>query len=109
MFGLHTGTRVFLKTGVTDGRVGIDTLRNLVVKTLRQETCNGIFAFCNRRCNRIKLLWYHDGGYYLAVKRLDRGTVDWPRSADQVQQMSAAQLMLLIKGVAPATQRKVRR
>lgn len=30
MFGLSEQTRVFLKTGATDGRLGLDALRGLV-------------------------------------------------------------------------------
>ena len=37
MFGLSEQTRVFLKTGVTDGRLGIEGLRGLVSSVLRQD------------------------------------------------------------------------
>ncbi len=54
-----------------------------------------LFVFCNRRANRVKLLWYHDGGFYIAAKRMDRGTVDWPRNNTGAARMSRA-----IAGVA---------
>ena len=41
MFGLSEQTRVFLKTGVTDGRLGIDGLRGLVSNVLRQDVLAG--------------------------------------------------------------------
>jgi hypothetical protein len=37
MFGLSEQTRVFLKTGATDGRLGLDALRGLVSQALRQD------------------------------------------------------------------------
>ena len=46
MFGLSEQTRVFLKTGATDGRLGLDALRGLVSQVLRQDALTGsIFAF----------------------------------------------------------------
>jgi transposase len=99
MFGITSETRVFLKTGYIDGRLGYEGLRGLVSKVLNADVRSGLFAFCNRRANRIKLLWYHEGGFYIAAKRLDRGTVPWPRDEAGAARMSTAQLELLLKGV----------
>jgi transposase len=99
MFGITSETRVFLKTGFIDGRLGIEGLRGLVSKTLHADVRSGLFAFCNRRANRIKLLWYHEGGFYVAAKRLDRGSIDWPRDEAGAARMSATQLETLLKGI----------
>jgi transposase len=99
MFGITSETRVFLKTGYIDGRLGYEGLRGLVSKVLNADVQSGLFAFCNRRANRIKLLWYHEGGYYIAAKRMDRGTVRWPRDEAGAARMSTAQLELLLRGV----------
>ena len=75
MFGLSEQTRVFLKTGATDGRLGLDALRGLVSQALRQDALSGsIFAFCNRRRNRIRCLLFDGSGFWLASKRLERAT-----------------------------------
>jgi transposase len=100
VFGLTSHTRVFLRTGFTDGRLGYEGLRGLVTKVLREDARAGhLFVFCNRRANRVKLLWYHDGGFYVAAKRFDRSTVAWPRTEAGAARMSAAQLLALLKGV----------
>jgi transposase len=100
MFGLTNETRVYLKTGVTDGRLSYEGLRGLVSKVIEQDARSGhLFAFCNRRENRVKLLWYHAGGLYVASKRLDRGTVNWPRNEAAAVCMSAGQLQALLQGV----------
>lgn len=92
--------RVFLKTGVTEGRLGYEGLRGLVTQVIGENARSGhLFVFCNGRANRVKLLWYHDGGFYVAAKRLDRGAVDWPRNQAGVARMSAGQLQELLKGV----------
>ena len=48
MFWLSEQTRVFLRTGVTDGRLGIDALRGLVSKAMRLDVLTGaLIVFCN--------------------------------------------------------------
>jgi transposase len=70
------------------------------VKVIEQEPRSGfLFAFCNGRRNRLKLLWYHDGGYFIAAKRLEHGTFAFPRDGAGAARMSTAQLLALLKGV----------
>ena len=110
MFGLSEQTRVFLKTGATDGRLGLDALRGLVSQVLRQDTLTGsIFAFCNRRRNRIRCLLFDGSGFWLAAKRLERATFQWPKDEIAVTQMSLAQLRLLLEGFELKSRRGWRR
>jgi transposase len=100
MLGITSETRVFLKTGFIDGRLGIEGLRGLVTNAIRENARGGhLFVFCNRRANRVKLLWHHEGGFYIAAKRMDRGTIDWPRNDAGAARMSTSQLQTLLKGV----------
>jgi transposase len=71
MFGLSEQTRVFVKPGATDGRLGLDALRGLVTHVLKQEVLSGsLFTFCNQRRNRIRCLFFDGSGFWLATKRL---------------------------------------
>jgi transposase len=100
MLGISSEARVFLKTGFIDGRLGIEGLRGLVSSALHEEAHGGhLFVFCNRRANRVKFLWYHEGGFYIAAKRLDRGSVKWPSNDTGAAHMSVMQLQMLLKGV----------
>jgi transposase len=99
MFGLSEQTRVFLKPGVTDGRLGVEALRGLVSKVLGQDVLVGhVFAFCNRRRNRLRCLLWDGSGFWLATKRLERATFQWPKDEAAVAQMNLAQLQLLLDG-----------
>jgi transposase len=110
MFGLSEQTRVFLKTGATDGRLGLDALRGLVSQVIREDTLTGsIFAFCNRRRNRIRCLLFDGSGFWLAAKRLERATFQWPKDEVAVTQMSLAQLRLLLEGFELRSRRGWRR
>jgi len=99
MIGLNEQTRVFLRTGVTDGRLGIEGLRGLVSKVLRQDVLSGhLFAFCNRRRNRVCCLLWDGSGFWIASKRVERGTFDWPKDEAAIAQMGLSQLRWLLDG-----------
>lgn len=100
MIGLGEQTRVFLRTGVTDGRLGIEGLRGLVSSVLRQEVLSGhLFVFCNRRRNRICCLHWDGSGFWVASKRVERGTFEWPQDEAAITQMSLSQLRWLLEGI----------
>ena len=76
MFWLSEQTLVFLRTGVTDGRLGIDALRGLVDNAMRHDVLTGgLFVFCNGRRNRIRCLLWDGSGFWLATKLVERATV----------------------------------
>jgi transposase len=100
MFGITAETRVFVKAGVTDGRLGYEGLRGLAVKVLEHGPQSGhIFCFCNASRNRIRLLWWDGTGFFIATKRIERGTFDFPKNEQSVMQMNTAQLQSMLKGV----------
>ena len=102
MFGLSEQTRVFVKPGATDGRLGLDALRSLVTHVLKQEVLSGsLFTFCNQRRNRIRRLFFDGSGFWLATKRLEGATYQWPKDPAAVMQMSVAQLRCKRAAVTP--------
>jgi transposase len=110
MFGLSEKTRVFVKPGATDGRLGLDALRGLVTHVLKQEVLSGsIFTFCNQRRNRIRCLFFDGSGFWLATKRLEGAMYQWPKDPAAVMQMSVAQLRLLMEGFELRSRRGWRR
>jgi transposase len=99
MLALSEGTRVFLKCGITDGRLSFEGLRALAVNVIRQDPLGGhLLVFCNRRRNRIRCLYWDGSGFWVATKRLERATFDWPRDAQAVKEMTLPQLRLLLEG-----------
>jgi len=99
MLGLSEQMRVFLRPGVTDGRLGADGLTGLVSQVLGLDVLTGdLFVFCNKRRNRVVCLLWDGSGIWVAAKRLQQGTFNWPRDEAAVAQMSLAQLRLLLDG-----------
>ena len=98
-FTVPADTRVFLKVGVTDLRLAFEGLSQLVVKVIREEPTSGhLFVFCNRARNRVRCLFWDGSGLWVATKRVERGTIDWPKSGEQASEVNSKQLQLLLEG-----------
>ncbi len=100
MIPVPSGVRVWLATGITDMRRGMNGLTLQVQEAMGRDPYAGdLFVFRGRRGNLIKVLW-HDGlGTSLHAKRLERGRFIWPSPADGVVPISSAQLGYLLEGI----------
>ncbi len=76
-------------------------LYGLVKGTLEKDPLSGhLFIFCNRRCDRIKVLSWDGSGLWCCAKRLERGCFHWPHSeAGASVELTQAQLNLLLGGL----------
>jgi transposase len=100
MIPVPLGVRVWLATGVTDMRRGMNSLALQVQVGLGRDPHAGdLFVFRGRRGNLIKVLW-HDGlGFSLYAKRLERGRFLWPSPADGAVAITPAQLGYMLEGI----------
>jgi transposase len=57
-----------------------------------------VYAFCNRRCNRIKLLFWDRNGYWLLLKRLEADRFAWPKQEATIT-LTTEQLHWLLDGI----------
>ena len=76
MIPIPSGVRVWIATGHTDMRRGMQSLALTVQESLKRDPHAGdLYIFRGRRGDLVKILW-HDGlGMSLYAKRLDRGKV----------------------------------
>lgn len=93
MIPISPGVRVWIATGHTDMRRGMNSLAVLVQEAFRRDPHGGdLYVFRGKSGKLIKILW-HDGlGMSLYAKRLERGRSLWPSSADGVVTITPAQL-----------------
>lgn len=92
--------RVYLAPGVTDMRKSIDTLAVLVSGRLELDPLSGhLFCFCNRRRDKLKILYWDRNGFCLWHKRLERDRFHWPGSASRARLISARELRWLLDGL----------
>ena len=92
--------KIYIATGYTDLRRGIDGLAAIIKSTFRLDPFerNVIFLFCGRRTDRIKALIWEGDGFLLMYKRLGTGSFSWPRSADEAMEITEDQYRLLMEG-----------
>ena len=100
MIPIPSGVRVWLATGHTDMRRGMNSLALQVQEGLKRDPHAGdLYVFRGKSGRLIKVLW-HDGiGMSLYAKRLERGRFIWPSPADGVVAISAAQLAYMLNGI----------
>lgn len=97
---LANNTQVYLVTGYTDLRRGIDGLATIVHGQLRLDPFSkALFLFCGRRCDRIKGLLWEGDGFLLLYKRLDNGRFQWPRSETEALLLTPQQIRWLLEGL----------
>jgi transposase len=105
---LPNSLQVFVYAAPTSMSRSIDALSALVTSSNRNPAV-GIFAFFNRRRDRVKLLWKDDTGWCILYKRLDGHRFDIV-TGDIVSgalTISSAKLAELLKGVAFTRRRDV--
>lgn len=100
MIPVPSGVRVWIATGHSDMRRGMNGLALQVQEGLKRDPHAGdLYIFRGRCGNLIKILW-HDGlGMSLYAKRLDRGRFIWPSPADGVVSITASQLGYMLDGI----------
>ena len=93
-------TQVYLITGYTDLRRGIDGLAEVVQGKLELDPYNtALFLFCGRRCDRIKGLLWEGDGFLLLYKRLDNGCFRWPRNETEAKLLKEQEIRWLFEGL----------
>ena len=97
---IANNTQVYLVTGYTDLRRGIDGLATIVQAQLELDPFSkALFLFCGRRCDRIKGLLWEGDGFLLLYKRLDNGRFQWPRSETEAVMLTPQQIRWLLEGL----------
>ena len=104
MLSLTLPTQVYLCLTPTDMRKSFDSLAALVRDELKSDPFSGsLFVFFSRRKDRIKLLYWDTDGYALWMKRLERGTYQFPLAQTDCHASSlvitATDLNLILSGI----------
>ena len=93
-------TRIYLAVESVDFRKGINGLSILVEEVLlRDPFSEQLFVFCNRRRDRVKIIYWEHSGFCMWQKRLEKARFKWPRRAEsEVITLSGQQLNWLLDG-----------
>ncbi|OKY75861.1 MAG: hypothetical protein BM485_05860 [Desulfobulbaceae bacterium DB1] len=97
---LPSQARIYVAIGDTDLRKSINGLSQLVAEDFAIDVFSGhLFAFCNRRRNIIKILFWDRNGFCLWLKRLEKDRFHWPESESEVVDIDSRQLSWLLAGL----------
>jgi len=108
MLAVSSSSRIYLWRGSTDMRKSFDGLACLVERELGQNPLSGdYFIFVNRIRDRLRILFWDNGGFCLFSKRLERGRFPVPDACDGLVERSALSLML--DGISVKESRKLPR
>jgi transposase len=100
MIPVASGVKVWIATGHTDMRRGMNSLAVLVQEAFERDPHGGdLYVFRGKSGSLIKILW-HDGlGMSLYAKRLERGRFIWPSTPGEAVTITPAQLGYLLEGI----------
>jgi transposase len=100
MINLPPSVKVYIATEATDMRKSIDALSAMVKEVLAKDPFSGhLFAFCSKRGDKIKILYWDRNGFCLWYKRLERGIFRLPRVQAKVFVIAPNELNLLLEGI----------
>ena len=91
--------QVYLISGKTDMRQGIDSLASLVREKYQLDPFSQkIFLFCGTKKDRFKILYWDGQGFWLFYKRFENGRLAWPSHNDDIIKLNETQVNWLLQG-----------
>ena len=83
MLNFAGAMKVYLAVETVDLRKSFTGLWAVAENILKEDPSSGaLFAFTNRRHNRVKVLYWDGTGLWVMIKRLEQGTFSWPKGVD---------------------------
>ena len=91
MFDLSKAQKVYIAVGYSDLRRGIDGFATIIQNTFHM----------NPQSDALFLFLYWDGdGYILLYKRLESGKYQWPRTTEELKELTSQQFRWLMEGLS---------
>ncbi len=112
MLNLTTEIGIYAYTPPTDMRKGINGLSGIVRSEFEAEPTDGsLFVFINRSRDRMKVLHFEAGGFWLYYRVLEAGTFESlkPQPNSSVLKLEATELSMLLSGVSLAAYQRRRK
>lgn len=101
MFNIAKAQKIYIAVGYSDLRCGIDGFASIIQNTFHMNPqTNALFIFCGRRSDRIKALYWDTDGYILLYKRLEGGQYQWPRTTEELKELTPQQFRWLMEGLS---------
>jgi transposase len=91
---------VYLHRKPVDFRKSIDGLNLIVDRAMGLSVFDqALYVFCNKRCDKLKVLYWDSSGFCLWYKRLEKERFKWPRQdVHEVVKITEEQYLWLLRG-----------
>lgn len=91
---------IYIVCGYTDMRYGIDSLAAIIEQKYKMNLFvpNTLFLFCGHSASKIKGLVWEGDGYLMLYKRIECGRFSWPRTSDDLRNLTPEQFRWLMMG-----------
>lgn len=101
MISFGSSTKVYLAAGATDMRKAVNGLMILVQDVLEADPFSShLFVFCNRLRDKIKILYWHNNGFWLFYRRIEKQRFWWPTAGEQASiEVTTRELSWLLEGL----------
>lgn len=101
MMSFGANTQVYLAAGPTDMRKAVNGLMVLVQDMLEADPFSShLFVFCNRLKDKLKILYWHNNGFWLFYRRLEQQRFWWPGVGEQAAvEITPRELSWLLEGL----------
>ena len=97
---LSRDKRIFVRLGYTDMRKQINGLSSLVQELRPEGPFDGsYYVFCGKTRRVVKVVYWDSNGFCLWQKRLEQDTFPWPKSGDELDEMTRQNIKLLLRGI----------
>lgn len=99
MIDLTNINKIYITPGSTDLRMGIDGYAAMVEARFGKSPFNNsLYIFCNKNHNKLKILHFEHDGFWLYYKRVETGTIKWPKN-ESITDIEKRQLIWLLEGL----------
>lgn len=102
MLNISPTDKVYLACGTTDLRRSIDGLSAIVQECFELDLfSSNIFVFCNKKRTLLKILRWDHNGFWLYMRRLEKGLFRWPEdSQNDTILIGSRELSWLLNGLS---------
>lgn len=101
MIALSASARVFIASAPVDMRRGHDGLFTIIQGWDLDPYSGDLFGFVGKRRDRLKILFWHRGGFVLLYKRLEKGRFRIPvvSAGEERAILDTTDLAMLLDGI----------
>lgn len=94
-------SEIYISTANVDMRKSIDGLSSIVQQRFKlNPVSDALFVFHNRRCDKIKMLYWDRDGFCLLYKRIEKGKFHFPQHiSEDTYTVTEQELSWLLHGL----------